>query len=1276
MGDEVLYAAISPLLEKDVNSRQFLPKGHLEALMNAEKVDLELESSCFTAADGQDAKEILRNFILGRATKCFATLVRIGKVNEIRSFHQNGLTDAYLPLEFKVHKGKCLAANSVEPSSQLDPGPVEKTFKDLWRIRDIEEFEQKQWLFLAPVFTEEDRDWKRCFHDSCPLPFLSPPPGRQQDPQETLFSQVRKVALHASHIIGFNQDPTNQNNLLVAIKQLKSTTDVQTSLTQATNPDIAEADSLNTIRKLDHRHVIKAIAVFEWCKHQYFIFPWADNGNLREFWEKWKGLDSIYWVLEQLDGLCDALYQLHYRNWRHGDLKPENLLCFKDSKSSRDILVIADVGLLKVHSILTPNRTNPTRTMTGTRMYCPPGDRRSPRSRLYDIWSMGAIILEMLICLMYGPQEVQRLHTLIDRFYVDEGTRSDSSNARIHPEVERWIQHIYQDPRSGTDLEPTAIRLLLNLVRDRLLVVRIPHDHTTNPTQSLIEQIIPEMDTSMSDVQSGIPELRVEYAVQYDDSDSSYIPSINFPGQEATAYRADSKELSETVHTILGNSRSSGSTKLPLFTLVYPDYHFAGPRTKHGDFLTEQHARAAGHHSSYGPQAAQVHTEIAQDLKSSRDWWQILVFTDTYVPWPIQILDDVWKSTPDNQLARTIFNGIDTNAVLPSPEQGTSKLCQRCSHVNPWVDGFQLKDDLPGLQDKAESCGLCKMLVPCLIKFGINKRETVQLFTAESSFTLHSPTGPKILSIYAFPKDAGTDRRRSSLQFGFPKLPEAGSETHFRVLREWLQACDGDASHTCHSRAQGFLPTRVLDVGSQKNSNHLRLHCHNRNIRTPGKYIALSHRWGDPKHHRQFSTTRSNISDFEKSISYERLPKTFQDAITVTRNLGVQFLWIDSLCIVQDDPEDWKIESGRMESVFSAAYCTIAATCANGSSDGFLKVRPTRAFVTMQIDRLPEIYICEAIDDFQGDVEESELQKRGWVLQERALANRTIHYTEKQSYWECGGGVRSETMTRMSNLKASFLGDADFPNSAEKYVKGGRIRLYEDLYERYSKLNFTMIEDRPVAISGLEKRLLRTFNTAGACGIFECYFHRGLLWKRLNDPLKRIKSIRGQKVPSWSWMGYAGAINYMDIPGGKAEWSESVQSPFSGEGSSSTCVNESGATALMLRAVARDFVKGRGDLIFDEPGRLFEGKLRCVIVGKTKDKATKDLGLHPKFEATPPDNSKDGNNHLLEYKKHYVLVIVETGRIESQVIYERVAVGTMEGRDVLPTTSDEIVLIR
>lgn len=250
----------------------------------------------------------------------------------------------------------------------------------------------------------------------------------------------------------------------------------------------------------------------------------------------------------------------------------------------------------------------------------------------------------------------------------------------------------------------------------------------------------------------------------------------------------------------------------------------------------------------------------------------------------------------------------------------------------------------------------------------------------------------------------------SVIQRGFPILPPPGGDTQFQLLREWIKTCNDE--HRCFVQKNGRLPTRLLDVGDQDHPNILRLDCANK--RSSWKYMALSHRWGDPRIQRPFYTCLSNINAFQESIDLEELPQTFKDAVIVTRKLGVRYLWIDSLCIIQGDPDDWRAEAKRMEDVFNFAYCTIAATSANGSDDGFIKPRASRRCVPVQKQGKSLFYICEAIDDFRSDVELGDLNKRGWVFQERALSHRTIYFSGAQVYWECGKGVHCETLTKMS----------------------------------------------------------------------------------------------------------------------------------------------------------------------------------------------------------------------------------------------------------------------
>jgi hypothetical protein len=213
------------------------------------------------------------------------------------------------------------------------------------------------------------------------------------------------------------------------------------------------------------------------------------------------------------------------------------------------------------------------------------------------------------------------------------------------------------------------------------------------------------------------------------------------------------------------------------------------------------------------------------------------------------------------------------------------------------------------------------------------------------------------------------------------------------------------------------MPSRVIDVGAGYTTRIVLTD--KDNISEGAHYVALSHCWGTllKEQTDKWCTTTSNEKDRRtQGFLITELPQTFQDAISVTRELGQQYLWIDSLCIIQGKGGDWATEATKMEAVFKNAYCTIAATSAEDSTKGFLD-RPEEKrlqYVMVPNSSLGKVYICTSIDDdFDGDVIKGVLNTRAWVLQERALSRRTIHFTKRQTYWECGGGVRCETLTHM-----------------------------------------------------------------------------------------------------------------------------------------------------------------------------------------------------------------------------------------------------------------------
>lgn len=241
-------------------------------------------------------------------------------------------------------------------------------------------------------------------------------------------------------------------------------------------------------------------------------------------------------------------------------------------------------------------------------------------------------------------------------------------------------------------------------------------------------------------------------------------------------------------------------------------------------------------------------------------------------------------------------------------------------------------------------------------------------------------------------------------------------------MRQWLDFCDHHHKNsTCRvdvpvstsinlrgSRTPGRMPTRVIAVGRTGDEF---VFLHETKPGDHGEWLALSHQWGTGT---QFCTTTGNLNEHMNGIKFDDLPATFRDAVTVTRALGCEYLWIDSICIIQGFGGDFNQEAKRMEQVYSGAYCVLASSRLPGHDAGFLQPRTARNTVVLQsAEGTSPFYICEAIDDFKHHVLDGTLNQRGWVLQEHALARRTIYFTEHQTYFECGDRVRCETMIKM-----------------------------------------------------------------------------------------------------------------------------------------------------------------------------------------------------------------------------------------------------------------------
>lgn len=312
------------------------------------------------------------------------------------------------------------------------------------------------------------------------------------------------------------------------------------------------------------------------------MFEWADGGNLHDLWNSMKKPDLepslIKGALKQLSGLAAALRAAHNldsgASYRHGDLKPANILWFRDG-TPLGKLKIGDWGEAKSHNLHTELRPSKTTAEYGTRRYeAPevvtgltvhfPGQATRRRSRLYDVWAMGCITLEFIVWLLYGIKTLEQFNRSIQEkdsttspFYkILDGSRSKV--AEVHGEVIRWMDLMAQDPAcrtiAGTSL---AIGDLLDVVRNQLLVVGISKGSSTVSGESSLLKMRDHDPSYLPIRQDGLASSIVQEPVEIDSATGADVPSIAVTPAGNDSYVPPHRDHTKPSHETTGLTRAT-----------------------------------------------------------------------------------------------------------------------------------------------------------------------------------------------------------------------------------------------------------------------------------------------------------------------------------------------------------------------------------------------------------------------------------------------------------------------------------------------------------------------------------------------------------------------------------------------------------------------------------------------------------------------------------------------------------------------------------------------
>jgi hypothetical protein len=358
-----------------------------------------------------------------------------------------------------------------------------------------------------------------------------------------------------------------------------------------------------------------------------------------------------------------------------------------------------------------------------------------------------------------------------------------------------------------------------------------------------------------------------------------------------------------------------------------------------------------------------------------------------------------------------------------------------------------------------------------------------------------------------------------------------GSDECIQRCKLWLQQCL--VNHPkCRHRTPAIPPTRLVEI---LGSREIRLV----EPTTSMPYFALSYRWGGGTE--VLLTKTTSIEQFRTSIPFEDLALTIQDAIGIAYKLGARHIWIDSLCILQDDAQDWAREAKSMCDVYQNATLTISALGATHATDGLFSRRDPLVFAGSRFPASQQHMtdITTALLERSSSVEwstyfdASALQSRGWAFQERVLSPRILHFGSTL-FWECGSSCKHETDTSILERKPS-LGFKALLEPDPEEPETVALEQWARLVAQFTKRDLTIATDRLPAISGLITHFERRLDWTNIFGLWKEHLVAGLLWRVKLSAARQPRL--DSNTPTWSWTSVQSPVYY---PQARPPWNQAA----------------------------------------------------------------------------------------------------------------------------------------
>ena len=349
----------------------------------------------------------------------------------------------------------------------------------------------------------------------------------------------------------------------------------------------------------------------------------------------------------------------------------------------------------------------------------------------------------------------------------------------------------------------------------------------------------------------------------------------------------------------------------------------------------------------------------------------------------------------------------------------------------------------------------------------------------------------------------------------------------FEFISRQIQICS-DLHQGCPPAPDCPLPKRVLSLGSSDTSDISLFETHDQ----IGTYAALSHCWGASQ---PVKTSTTNLAEMKQEIPWENLPCVFQDAARVCRRLGLKYIWIDALCILQDSEEDWDIESSKMCQYYENAYITISATASSSSRVPFLKERDKKwqvqAFQFHSSDgQVTNVFARQDSGASSQDHHEDPgvLGTRAWVMQETLLSRQILHFAESEMIWECRSCILAEDYVLPNGLCSSRL-----PQLLLRCEEGADpYNTWHILVSAYVRRQLTFELDRLPAISGAAAKFHSFTQSNYVAGLWVNNLPLDLCWMvdyvNAGYGWAPKFSLSQYLAPTWAWPSVMAPVRFID----------------------------------------------------------------------------------------------------------------------------------------------------